>query len=159
MLAGGLPKGAQCRELNNAPELIVSTPGRLIDMLEGGFTSLQNVKYLVLDEADRMLDMGFGPQIQRILSSMGEHQTLMFSATWPREVQSIARTYMRDYVHVTVGSLELAANLNITQHVDFMEPHEKRQKCIARLVGAHQLRPRAGSSSTSRNSVARPTSA
>jgi len=80
---GGVPKGQQIRDLSRGAEIIVATPGRLIDMLESGKTNLRRVTYLVMDEADRMLDMGFEPQIRKILGQIRpDKQTLMFSATW-----------------------------------------------------------------------------
>lgn len=68
---GGAPKGPQIRDLKNGVEIVIATPGRLIDMLESRITSLRRVTYLVLDEADRMLDMGFEPQIRTIVKQVG----------------------------------------------------------------------------------------
>lgn len=88
---GGAPKGPQIRDLQRGVEVVIATPGRLIDMLESGKTSLRRVTYLVMDEADRMLDMGFEPQIRKIVSQIRpDRQTLMFSATWPKDVQKLA---------------------------------------------------------------------
>lgn len=98
---GGAPKGPQIRDLTRGVEIVIATPGRLIDMLESGKTNLRRVTYLVMDEADRMLDMGFEPQIRKIVSQIRpDRQTLMFSATWPKEVQRLA----------SVGSLESTSN-------------------------------------------------
>lgn len=75
-------------------EIVIATPGRLIDMLETQKTNLRRVTYLVMDEADRMLDMGFEPQIRKIVSQIRpDRQTLMFSATWPKDVQKLANVY------------------------------------------------------------------
>lgn len=88
---GGAPKGPQIRDLQRGVEIVIATPGRLIDMLETQKTNLRRVTYLVMDEADRMLDMGFEPQIRKIVSQIRpERQTLMFSATWPKDVQKLA---------------------------------------------------------------------
>ena len=75
---------------------MIATPGRLIDFLESRTTNLRRVTYLVLDEADRMLDMGFEPQMRKIVSQIRpDRQTLMFTATWPKEVENIARDFMQ----------------------------------------------------------------
>jgi ATP-dependent RNA helicase DDX5/DBP2 len=88
---GGAPKGPQIRDLQRGVEIVIATPGRLIDMLESQKTNLRRVTYLVLDEADRMLDMGFEPQIRKIIGQIRpDRQTLMFSATWPKDVQKLA---------------------------------------------------------------------
>ena len=88
---GGAPKGPQIRDLQRGVEVAIATPGRLIDMLESQKTNLRRVTYLVLDEADRMLDMGFEPQIRKIIGQIRpDRQTLMFSATWPKDVQRLA---------------------------------------------------------------------
>ena len=84
------------RDLDRGCHLLVATPGRLVDMLERGKVSLENCTFLVLDEADRMLDMGFEPQIRRIVEQdnmppTGQRQTLMFSATFPKEIQVILK--------------------------------------------------------------------
>ncbi|GAA5985701.1 hypothetical protein JCM10908_007079 [Rhodotorula pacifica] len=131
---GGVPKGGQIRDLQRGSEIVIATPGRLIDMLESGKTNLRRVTYLVMDEADRMLDMGFEPQIRKILEQIRpDRQTLMFSATWPKEVQKLAHTYLKDFIQVTIGSLELSANLNITQIVEVCSDFEKRGKLIKHL--------------------------
>jgi ATP-dependent RNA helicase DDX5/DBP2 len=88
---GGAPKGPQIRDLQRGVEIVIATPGRLIDMLESQKTNLRRITYLVLDEADRMLDMGFEPQIRKIIGQIRpDRQTLMFSATWPKDVQRLA---------------------------------------------------------------------
>lgn len=88
---GGAPKGPQIRDLQRGVEVVIATPGRLIDMLETQKTNLRRVTYLVMDEADRMLDMGFEPQIRKIVGQIRpDRQTLMFSATWPKDVQKLA---------------------------------------------------------------------
>ena len=123
---GGVPKGYQQRELEKGVHIIVATPGRLIDFLEMGATNLKRVTYLVLDEADRMLDMGFEPQIRKILSQIRpDRQTLMWSATWPREVQNLAKDFLVNPTHIQVGSLNLAANSDIKQVIEVVEDSEK----------------------------------
>jgi ATP-dependent RNA helicase DDX5/DBP2 len=80
---------------------VIATPGRLIDHLEGGTTNLRRVTYLVLDEADRMLDMGFEPQIRKIVSQIRpDRQTLLWSATWPKEVQKLAADFLNNAYEV-----------------------------------------------------------
>ncbi|KAH9812601.1 P-loop containing nucleoside triphosphate hydrolase protein [Melampsora americana] len=131
---GGVPKGQQIRDLSRGAEIVIATPGRLIDMLESRRTNLQRVTYLVMDEADRMLDMGFEPQIKKILEQIRpDRQTLMFSATWPKEIQRLANEYLKDFIQVNVGSLELTANVNITQIVEVCSDFEKKGKLIKHL--------------------------
>lgn len=111
---GGAPKGPQLRDIRDGCAIVIATPGRLNDFLEAGLIRLEQVSYLVLDEADRMLDMGFEPQIQRICQRLPmQRQTLFFSATWPKEVKAIAAQFVRNHpVHVFVGGVEekLVAN-------------------------------------------------
>ncbi|RCK59601.1 ATP-dependent RNA helicase DBP2 [Candida viswanathii] len=134
---GGAPKGPQIRALNNGVEICIATPGRLIDMLEGGKTNLKRVTYLVLDEADRMLDMGFEPQIRKIVDQIRpDRQTLMWSATWPKEVERLASDYLNDPIKVTIGSLELSASHTITQLVEVIDEFSKRDRLVKHLETA-----------------------
>lgn len=126
---GGAPKGPQANDLMDGVEIVIATPGRLIDFLESSRTNLRRCTYLVLDEADRMLDMGFEPQIRKIIEQIRpDRQTLMWSATWPKEVQSLASEFLRDYIQINVGSLQLAANHNILQIIDVCQEYEKETK-------------------------------
>lgn len=126
---GGAPKREQARDLERGVEIVIATPGRLIDFLEKGTTNLQRCTYLVLDEADRMLDMGFEPQIRKIIEQIRpDRQTLMWSATWPKEVRKLAEDYLGDYVQINIGSMQLSANHNILQIVDVCQEHEKENK-------------------------------
>lgn len=93
---GGISHGPQKKELRQKCDLVVATPGRLIDFLESGDLNLRRVSYLVIDEADRMLDMGFIPQIEKIVQYIRrDRQTLMWSATWPQEVRRLAEDLCR----------------------------------------------------------------
>uniref|UniRef100_A0A667Y230 RNA helicase n=1 Tax=Myripristis murdjan TaxID=586833 RepID=A0A667Y230_9TELE len=128
---GGAPKGPQIRDLERGVEICIATPGRLIDFLEAGKTNLRRCTYLVLDEADRMLDMGFEPQIRKIVDQIRpDRQTLMWSATWPKEVRQLAEDFLKDYVQINVGALELSANHNILQIVDVCMESEKDHKLL-----------------------------
>uniref|UniRef100_A0A3Q3IFH0 RNA helicase n=1 Tax=Monopterus albus TaxID=43700 RepID=A0A3Q3IFH0_MONAL len=128
---GGAPKGPQIRDLERGVEICIATPGRLIDFLEAGKTNLRRCTYLVLDEADRMLDMGFEPQIRKIVDQIRpDRQTLMWSATWPKEVRQLAEDFLKDYVQINIGALELSANHNILQIVDVCMENEKDHKLI-----------------------------
>jgi ATP-dependent RNA helicase DDX5/DBP2 len=123
---GGVPRIYQQKELEKGVQIVVATPGRLIDFLETGATNLKRVTYLVLDEADRMLDMGFEPQIRKIISQIRpDRQTLMYSATWPKEVQTLARDFLKDPAHIQVGSLNLAANSDIKQVIEVTDDSNK----------------------------------
>ncbi|KOS18458.1 ATP-dependent RNA helicase DED1 [Escovopsis weberi] len=127
---GGADIGSQLRQIERGCDLLVATPGRLVDLIERGRISLCNIKYLVLDEADRMLDMGFEPQIRRIVEgedmpAVADRQTLMFSATFPRDIQMLARDFLKDYVFLSVGRVGSTSE-NITQKVEFVEDHDKR---------------------------------
>uniref|UniRef100_A0A8W7P703 RNA helicase n=1 Tax=Anopheles coluzzii TaxID=1518534 RepID=A0A8W7P703_ANOCL len=131
---GGALKGPQVRDLERGVEVVIATPGRLIDFLERGITNLRRCTYLVLDEADRMLDMGFEPQIRKIVEQIRpDRQVLMWSATWPKEVQTLAEDFLRDYIQINIGSLSLAANHNIHQIVDVCEENEKEGKLLKLL--------------------------
>ena len=131
---GGVPKGQQIRDLQRGAEIVVATPGRLIDMLESGKTNLRRVTYLVMDEADRMLDMGFEPQIRKIVSQIRpDRQTVLFSATWPKEVQRLASDFQKDFIQVNIGSMDLKANHNVAQEVIVCTDFEKRGKLIKHL--------------------------
>eukprot|EP00842_Homolaphlyctis_polyrhiza_P002217 jgi/Hompol1/2997/HPOL_006287-RA len=124
---GGMPIADQLRDLERGCQLLVATPGRLVDIIERGRLSLENIRYLVLDEADRMLDMGFEPQIRRIVDGEdmpAERQTLMFSATFPRDIQMLARDFLNDYVFIAVGRVG-STSQNITQHIELVEESDK----------------------------------
>ncbi|CAL8329627.1 unnamed protein product [Lota lota] len=131
---GGAPKGPQIRDLERGVEICIATPGRLIDFLECGKTNLSRCTYLVLDEADRMLDMGFEPQIRKIVDQIRpDRQTLMWSATWPKEVRQLAEDFLKDSIQINVGALQLSANHNILQIVDVCNDGEKEDKLIRLL--------------------------
>ncbi|PIA40597.1 hypothetical protein AQUCO_02500359v1 [Aquilegia coerulea] len=129
-LYGGAPKGPQLRDLERGVDIVVATPGRLNDILEMRKISLRQVSYLVLDEADRMLDMGFEPQIRKIVQEIPpRRQTLMYTATWPKEVRKIAADLLVNPVQVNIGSIdELVANKSITQYIEVVTPMEKNRR-------------------------------
>src|SRR5215831_4999231 len=106
LIIGGVSEKAQIQSLRAGSELVIATPGRLQDLMNRKFADLHHVKILVLDEADRMLDMGFLPAIQRILSALPkQRQTLCFSATMEQSVAGLVTEYMRNPVRVALGSV------------------------------------------------------
>ncbi|XP_063535543.1 uncharacterized protein LOC134745439 [Cydia strobilella] len=126
---GGASRSVQAEQLEAGVDIVIATPGRLNDFLVSRTTNLGRCTYVVLDEADRMLDMGFEPQIRQALEGVPlERQILMFSATWPKEVQHLAKDYLGEFVQVNVGSTELSANHNITQVVHVCEQDSKMDK-------------------------------
>ncbi|KJA25928.1 hypothetical protein HYPSUDRAFT_133610 [Hypholoma sublateritium FD-334 SS-4] len=142
---GGVPKEPQVRMLKNANKakdgmttrIIVGTPGRILDLMQEGACDLSEVNYLVLDEADRMLDKGFENDIRNIIAATkpaAERQTMMFSATWPEAVRRLASSFQRDPVRVTVGSDDLTANSRVEQSVEvFDDARSKDQRLLAVL--------------------------
>ncbi|KAJ6631159.1 P-loop containing nucleoside triphosphate hydrolase protein [Mycena sp. CBHHK59/15] len=127
---GGADINQQLRLIERGCDLLSATPGRLVDLIERGRISLANIKYLVLDEADRMLDMGFEPQIRRIVQGEDmpgtkDRQTLMFSATFPRDIQMLAKDFLKDYVFLSVGRVGSTSE-NITQKIEYVEDNDKR---------------------------------
>jgi ATP-dependent RNA helicase DDX3X len=135
---GGVEVKTQLRDLERGCDILVATPGRLMQLMERGRITLRLIRLLILDEADRMLDMGFEPQIRRIVEEedMPKHdrQTFMFSATFPKEIQRLARDFMKDYVFLAVGRVGGAAS-DILQTIDFVEDREKPSMLIDRLNG------------------------
>ncbi|KAJ6713463.1 ATP-DEPENDENT RNA HELICASE DBP3 [Salix purpurea] len=127
---GGAPIHQQLRELERGVDILVATPGRLVDLLERARVSLQMIKYLALDEADRMLDMGFEPQIRKIVEQMdmpppGLRQTMLFSATFPKEIQRLASDFLASYIFLAVGRVGSSTDL-IAQRVEFVHESDKR---------------------------------
>ncbi|EFC48155.1 predicted protein [Naegleria gruberi] len=133
-LYGGEVRKTQIKECRSKPQVIIATPGRLLDFLQAGITNMKRCSYLVLDEADRMLDMGFNPQISQITSQVTpDRQTLFFSATWNRSVQSMAMSYVskaEPHFIVNIGSIETSANHRVKQSFLFIQESDK----IARLT-------------------------
>lgn len=135
---GGADINQQLRQIERGCDLLSATPGRLVDLIERGRISLSNIRYLVLDEADRMLDMGFEPQIRRIVQGedmpgIQERQTLMFSATFPRDIQLLARDFLKEYIFLSVGRVGSTSE-NITQKFEFVEDHDKRSVLLDLLA-------------------------
>jgi len=127
VIYGGVDARAQLQEIQRGCDLLTATPGRLVDLIERGRVSLACVRHLILDEADRMLDMGFEPQIRRIVEDEGmtpQRQTLMFSATFPKEIQRLASDFMHNYLFLTVGRVG-AASSDVEQKVEHVEDHNK----------------------------------
>ena len=143
-LYGGVPKDDQRTALKKA-QIIIATPGRLNDLIEEGAADLSRVRYLVLDEADRMLDKGFEDAIRQIISNTPPpskgRQTLMFTATWPPSVRELASTFMNEPVHISIGrdnpTGELRANVRIEQRVRVVDPREKETRLL-QILKDHQ---------------------
>jgi ATP-dependent RNA helicase RhlE len=130
---GGVGMEPQKRALRRGVDVIVATPGRLIDHLERGNTSFDDLEVLVLDEADRMLDMGFAPQINRLVSAMPPYrQTLLFSATMPPEVEVLARKYLRRPHVVEVSGRRNAATT--VQHAVYPVPRSLKSALLIELL-------------------------
>ncbi|CAG8560604.1 2655_t:CDS:10 [Cetraspora pellucida] len=141
---GGAETTPQKNELAKGCDVLTATPGRLADFLERGLISLRRVKFLVLDEADRMLDMGFEKKIREIVQKSdfskidilddGTRQTLMFSATFPKSIRSLARDFLANsYVFLTVGRVG-GTTSDITQKIMYVEDHKKRDSLVALLL-------------------------
>lgn len=135
---GGVPKDEQRRALKTA-DIVVATPGRLNDLINEGCADLSKAGYVVLDEADRMLDKGFEEEIRKIINttpSLGSRQTLMFTATWPESVRSLAATFMTTPVRINIGDNptgDLRANTRIVQKVEVVDPRNKEYRLVQLL--------------------------
>jgi ATP-dependent RNA helicase RhlE len=135
---GGVPLDPQERALRDGVDVVIATPGRLIDHIERGNVSLRDLEILVLDEADRMLDMGFAPQINRIVREMPPYrQTLLFSATMPPEVEVLARKYMRR-PHVVEVSRRASAATTV-RHAVYPVPREKKSALLVELLRSPEM--------------------
>ena len=133
LLIGGESMPKQFKQLDHHPRLIIGTPGRITDHLMRGKLKLNAARFLVLDETDRMLDMGFGPQIDKIMEYMpAERQTMMFSATLPGNIVQMSRKYMKEPKRITVGSTN-TAHVKIKQELIKMGEGEKYQNLITQL--------------------------
>ena len=123
---GGVGMGNQLRDLRNGADIVVATPGRLLDHMTRRTIDLSAIEVLTLDEADRMLDMGFQPALKRIIPALpAKRQTLLFSATISDEIQQLCRTLTRDAVRVDVSEGHVVA-ANVTHHVHAVAPEQKR---------------------------------
>jgi len=136
LVCGGLAEGPQLAALRRGPRLIVATPGRLEDYLSRRLIHLDGVKMLVLDEVDRMLDMGFKPAIRRIAAALPpDRQTLCYSATLSSAIREVAGNYLRNPVRVEIGSaLKPSPNVELRS---FEVPVDKKQELLEHLLGEH----------------------
>ena len=136
LVCGGLNEGPQLEAIRRGARLIVATPGRLEDYLERKLVSLSGIRMLVLDEVDRMLDMGFKPAIRRIAAALPrERQTLCYSATLSSEIREVSRDYLRNPVRVEIGSvLKPSPNVDLQT---FEVPTNKKQELLEHLLGSH----------------------
>lgn len=138
---GGVPKYTQKQALKAGVEVIVATPGRLLDLMEEGCCDLSQVSYLVLDEADRMLDQGFERDIRKIIShTHPSRQTALFSATWPDSVRELAHEFLKNPIKVTIGSDDLAAGTRITQIVEVIDDRAREARLTNLLKEYHGSR-------------------
>jgi ATP-dependent RNA helicase RhlE len=127
LMYGGVPKGRQSKAVAGGIDILVATPGRLMDHMQNGAVSLNGVEVLVLDEADHMLDLGFIVPIRKIVQSIPPaRQTLFFSATMPKEISTLAGQMLKNPVHVAVSPVATTVEL-VEQKVIFVETSRKRQ--------------------------------
>lgn len=137
VLIGGAAMGPQIRAVRRSPRIIVGTPGRIIDHLDQRILNLRNVSILVLDEADRMFDMGFAPQISRILREVPkERQTMLFSATMPDNILNIARTHMKLPVRVEIALAGTPASR--VEHELFFVMKDQKNRLLEKLLGEYK---------------------
>ncbi|XP_070490328.1 probable ATP-dependent RNA helicase DDX43 [Chironomus tepperi] len=130
-LYGGNDRRKQIEVVESGVEIIIATPGRLNDLVASKYINVESITYLVLDEADRMLDMGFEPQIRKIMLDIrDDRQTVMTSATWPTGVRRLASSYMKNPYQVVVGSLDLAATHTVTQRIEIMDEDDKNERIL-----------------------------
>ena len=124
---GGVPRGEQIRVCRGGLDMLIATPGRLLDFSGYGQVSLKEVAIVILDEADRMLDMGFEDDIRKIMGSLEKYQTLLYSATWPKKVRKLASEFLKNPVSVHIGdtSNQLVASKNVTQVIKVVGRHDK----------------------------------
>jgi ATP-dependent RNA helicase RhlE len=135
---GGVPIEPQERALRAGVDVVVATPGRLLDHLERQNVCFDALEFLVLDEADRMLDMGFAPQLNRIVEQLPRYrQTLLFSATMPAEVEALSRKYLRKPVVVQVGRRSEAAST--VTHAVYPVPRERKSALLIELLRNDQM--------------------
>ncbi|XP_047981128.1 DEAD-box ATP-dependent RNA helicase 5 isoform X1 [Salvia hispanica] len=139
---GGTSKGPQISTLKAGVDIVIGTPGRLKDLIEMGVCRLNEVSFVVLDEADRMLDMGFEPEVRSILSqTCSVRQMVMFSATWPPAVHQLAQEFMDpNPVKVVVGSEDLAANHDVMQIVEVLDERARDERLQNLLEKYHKSR-------------------
>jgi ATP-dependent RNA helicase DDX3X len=135
---GGADVREQLRQLERGCDLLIATPGRLVDLIERGRLSMESVRFLCLDEADRMLDMGFEPQIRRIVEQEGmpteeDRQTMLFSATFPPNIQRLASDFLSDYIFLTVGRVG-SASKDVKQTVEYVENRDKTEHIMRFLL-------------------------
>ncbi|MCU0237534.1 MAG: DEAD/DEAH box helicase [Acidobacteria bacterium] len=134
VIFGGVSQFQQVQALNHGLDILVATPGRLLDLMQQGLASLDAVEIFVLDEADRMLDMGFFPDIKRVIAKLpAKRRSLFFSATMEPEVVALARTLVHDAVHVTIAH-EAPAVERIMQKVMFVDRNNKDALLVAQLA-------------------------
>ncbi len=130
---GGAPIGQQIRELRRGVQIVVATPGRLIDLIERKAIDLEQIHYVILDEADEMLNMGFQEDIEFILKNTPKREaTWLFSATMPPEIRRVSKRYMKEPVEVTVGKVN-SANKNI-DHQYYVTSAQHRYEALKRLI-------------------------
>ena len=130
---GGEDIRVQLRQLDHTPQIVVATPGRLIDLLKRGKVNLEHISFLVLDEADEMLNMGFKEDIETILERTPEdRRTMLFSATMPKEIAAIARNYMKDFEEITVGTKNAGAE-NV-EHIYYLCQAKQRYEVLKRIA-------------------------
>ena len=136
---GGVDMNAQIEQLRKGVEVLVATPGRLLDHVQNKTVMFNQVSILVLDEADRMLDMGFLPDIRRIIALLpAQRQNLLFSATFPEEIRTLVKTLLRDPAEVQVAARNAAAEL--VTHVLHPVAREKKRELLAYLIQTRELR-------------------
>ncbi len=135
---GGASRNRQITDLGSHPDIVVATPGRLLDLISDGYLNLQNVSYLVLDEADRMLDMGFIPAVRTIIGMMpANRQTALFSATMPSAIQSLANELLNKPVRIQAEAGELKID-RIAQSVMYVDQTDKLE-LLPRLIRERQM--------------------
>mmetsp|Transcript_17509 Transcript_17509/g.33192 ORF Transcript_17509/g.33192 Transcript_17509/m.33192 type:complete len:651 (+) Transcript_17509:112-2064(+) len=138
VIYGGAEVRDQLFQIERGCDLLIATPGRLVDLIERGRLSMTNIRFLCLDEADRMLDMGFEPQIRRIVEQEGmpqgeDRQTMLFSATFPPNIQRLASDFLTDYIFLTVGRVG-SASKDVKQIVEYVEQAEKIEQLMRFLL-------------------------
>src|SRR5215831_4078688 len=139
LLIGGERFGDQERKLDRGVDVLIATPGRMLDLFERGKILLSDVRILVIDEADRMLDMGFIPDVERIVGLLpGARQTLFFSATMPAEIRNFADAFLREPVEIAVAP-PASPSATVVQSLITVQPFDKRE-ALRRLIASEQVK-------------------